>query len=257
LAGKYRSVEELEKGYRESERKLTEMGRENAEMRTLREKLDAIERSVKGTDEAKAPQQDWKKEWDAHPLSKRTDAARQPDEHKAWFDTVFTQSFYADPRGTMQHLLLPDLQGLYDELRGEMDRRDQARENAQEYSQFFSSKTDWTGEKTVSDALSALSEDPKALEAQYQELLNTDPAKLAAELMYRRGNQQPMAARDAAIQARDEEVKQLASGAPNRGPTASDAVDVAGEGETLSEMMHSSLAKQGTPLDSKPIRILK
>jgi hypothetical protein len=258
LAGKYRSAQDLEKGYKELERKLSEQGREVAEVRTLREKLEAIERSVKGQEQAPQPEaQDWQKEWESHPLSKPPDAARQPEDYKRWFEETFTPYFYADPAGTIRHAILPELQGLFGELMGEMDRRDQARGVKEEYSGFFNSKTDWTGDKTVNEALSELSEDPRALEAQYQELMSTDPAKLAAEVLYRRGQQQPLVARDAAVQARDEEERALASGAPNRGPAASATPEAPGEGETLSEMMHSALAKQGTPLEGSPRRILK
>ncbi len=226
-AGKFKQVSELEKAYDGLQRMLGEDGRYKPEVERLQKELEQVRAQaaqLAGIDSRESTEEQqpaWQKEWESNPLTAMPDPLLQADEHKAWLEKVFTPHFLNRPVQTIQHFVRPELERIREEVKQEFLVREQQAQVSQAVSNYWNSKADWSGEKTVSQALNDL---PAEAVTEFETMLSKGyPQDAAAELIYRRHTTGKVAQQSEQISARDQELRELASGPSNRGPAPATA----------------------------------
>lgn len=253
LAGKFKTPQDLEKGYLEAQKYSSRLAQER---KALEEQLRSVQAASSGRQEQQQQQVDpfmerWQADQTFGPLAKAPDPRYDPQGHQEWVEKVFTPRFVNDPTGTMRYLVAPEIRAAVMQVRESLLQEFQSRDQTSQLTGFFGSKPEFLGGKSVNEALNDWGEDAIP---EYEQLLQGGmPVEGAIELMALRRGQKPLQAAAAAAQARDNDLKRLASGAPNRGAAQSAAGGFVGEGETFEEKVANALAQAGTPLARAPV----
>lgn len=242
LAGKFKTPQELEKGYLEVQRLASKQAQEK---RQLEERIRSIEAQASGRQPDK-PADPFMDQWNRHPLSQMPDPRYNPNGHKDWVENTFTPHFLNNPAGTIRHLVQPQMKAAQEEWFNAIRQEFNTRDVSSKLSGFFGSKPEWLTGKTVNEAFQEWGDE--GLE-QYRELLDKGvPVENAVEMVALRRGRQPLQAAADAAQAKEADLRKLATTAPNRGNTFNSPQGLVGEGESLAEMVANSMAAQGQPL---------
>jgi hypothetical protein len=254
LAGKFKTPQDLEKGYLEAQKLISRTTQKQKEME---EQLQQIQAATQGRQQQQEQGQEdpfieqWKQHPEFGPLAQMPDPRFNPDGHREWVEKVFAPRFMSDPSGTMRYLIAPEIRAGLVQMRESIMEEFQTRDTTQKLTGFFDSKPEYLAGKSVNEMFLAWGEDGVK---EYGQLLKAGvPVEAAVEMLALRRGQKPLQAAATAAQAKEQDLRTLASGAANRGTTSTADKSLVGKGESFGEMMADSLARAGAPLERTPV----
>lgn len=252
LAGKFKTPQDLEKGYQEAQKLISRSTQERKELET---QLAQIRQAATGQQQPQQQQDPFMERWVQNPiygkLANPPDPRYDPQGHAEWMEKTFVPYFSNDPVGTFRYIVAPEIRAGLLEMRESIMQEFQTRDTAHQLTGFFQSKPDYLKGKSINDAFI---EWGPGVVGDYRDLMDKGvPVEAIVEILALRRGQAPLQAAAAAAQAKERDLANLASGAPNRGAASSTDEGLVGEGESFGEKMHNALKKQGMPLDREPV----